>query len=202
MTAEKRSIYLITVLEVPKADRVLCQAQGCGHAVYKRIHVIHDDGAIKVVGSECFKRLYGDLPAAASTPRFGSSEGRLLSAEERDALVNNTAALVAMLETEHDDVERARHVREGAVRATALRLQDERAVRGTTAFARPGAAMAGRPQPDLPAAEMAKLREQAKERLRAIHPGVDLDSPGYIGLVTLEVRKLLREMSRAGSQSG
>lgn len=196
MTAEPSGTYLITVLEVPKENRVLCQAEGCGHAVYKRIHVVHDHGAIKVVGSECFKQLYAGLPPAAAAPRFGSSEGRMLSAEEREALINNTRALVAMLEIEHDDAERARVAREDAVRATAARLQQERMLRATGAPSRPGSTMAPVRGEEPSRAEMAKLREQAKQRLRPHHPEIDLDSPGYAGLVTLEVRKMLREMRR------
>ena len=89
---------LLTVVEVSKEDRVLCQAEGCGHSVYKRIHVIQDgDSGLKVLGSECFKRLYAHVD---DTPRYGSSEGRKLTDTERQLLLQNTQRFIEQLEAE------------------------------------------------------------------------------------------------------
>jgi hypothetical protein len=60
---------LLAVVEVPQADRVVCQAPGCKHPVYKRIHVVQEDGRLTVLGSECFKKLFGE---GHSAPSYGS----------------------------------------------------------------------------------------------------------------------------------
>lgn len=39
---------LLAIVEVDKADRVVCQADGCGHSVYRRIHVVRHDGRLGV----------------------------------------------------------------------------------------------------------------------------------------------------------
>ncbi|MDP1940731.1 MAG: hypothetical protein Q8K54_08815, partial [Gallionella sp.] len=97
---------LLAVVEVPQSDRVVCQAPGCKHPVYKRIHVVLQDGALTVLGSECFKKLFGE---ELSSPSYGTAEGRLLTPEERLLLIENTARLIAEFEEEHKAaLERAR----------------------------------------------------------------------------------------------
>lgn len=91
---------LLTVVEVPKENRVLCGAEGCGHTVYRRIHVVQDGATLKVLGSDCFKRLYGQLDPGGSMPRYGSSEGRALTDAERAMLVDNTQRFIDQLEAE------------------------------------------------------------------------------------------------------
>jgi hypothetical protein len=90
---------LLAVVEVDPADRVVCQSQGCGHAVYKRIHVAHLDGRLMVCGSDCFSKLFGGNPAMAR-PRYGSGDGRLLTDAERTLLAENTARLIEQFEAE------------------------------------------------------------------------------------------------------
>lgn len=97
----KPTAHLLTIVEVDKADRVICQAPGCGHSVYKRIHVMMVGGKLQVLGSSCFQQLFGFLGAIAANPRYGSGDGRRLTAEERQMLVNNTAEFIAKLEAEH-----------------------------------------------------------------------------------------------------
>ena len=97
--------YLLAVVEVDKADRILCQAEGCGHSVYKRIHVVLAGLEFKVLGSQCYERLYGQA-LSARLPQYGSGTGRLLTGEERQVLVENTANFIERLETERVELER------------------------------------------------------------------------------------------------
>jgi hypothetical protein len=90
---------LLAIVEVDKSDRVVCQAPGCGHAVYKRIHVVRQGGHASVYGSDCFGRLFAGLIPDAG-PRYGSAEGRLLTSEERAMLAENTERLLAQFEME------------------------------------------------------------------------------------------------------
>jgi hypothetical protein len=85
---------------------VQCQAQGCGHSVYKRIHVVLIGLEFKVLGSQCYQRLYGSALSAAVTPQYGSLNGRRLTAEERRVLVDNTARFIEALEAERLALER------------------------------------------------------------------------------------------------
>ena len=96
--------YLLAIVEVDKADRIQCQAEGCGHSVYKRIHVVLTGLEFKVLGSQCYGRLYGHASSTGS-PQYGSGTGRLLTAEERQVLVENTAAFIDRLETERIELE-------------------------------------------------------------------------------------------------
>ncbi|MHB1248913.1 MAG: hypothetical protein ACYCZL_05885, partial [Polaromonas sp.] len=49
---------LLAIVEVPRDVRVRCQAAGCHHPVFRRIHVVREGAAVHVYGSECFKRLF------------------------------------------------------------------------------------------------------------------------------------------------
>ena len=53
---------LLAVVEVPRDVRVRCQAAGCNHPVFRRIHVVREGAAVQVYGSECFKRLFESSP--------------------------------------------------------------------------------------------------------------------------------------------
>lgn len=59
---------LFAIVEVDQADRVVCQAPGCGHSVYKRIHVVRQYGQTSVYGSDCFARLFADIVRAGQPP--------------------------------------------------------------------------------------------------------------------------------------
>jgi hypothetical protein len=106
INALEAAAYLLTIVEVDKSDRVQCQAEGCGHSVYKRIHVVLVGLEFKVLGSECYQRLYGHADPAAATPQYGTGAGRLLTAEERRSLVENTARFIEALEAERLELER------------------------------------------------------------------------------------------------
>lgn len=83
---------LWAVVEVPQDDRVACQAPGCAHSVYKRIHVVSWNGSLQLLGSACFLKLFGD--ASAPAPLYGSSEGRRLTGTEHEILLKNTQILI------------------------------------------------------------------------------------------------------------
>lgn len=90
---------LLAIVEVSFEDRVRCGQPGCGHAVHKAVHVVQDGGAVVVLGSSCFGKRFGRRPSGGN-PRYTSSSGRVLSAEERQLLVENAALLIARFETE------------------------------------------------------------------------------------------------------
>lgn len=95
------SAQLLAIVEVPHDDRVRCQATGCNHPVFRRIHVVRDESGIHVYGSECFKKLFLGLPVASAAPAYTSTEGRPLTDEERQLLVENTERLIQQLEAEY-----------------------------------------------------------------------------------------------------
>jgi hypothetical protein len=170
---------LLAVVGVEKAERVVCQADGCGHGVYRRIHVVrHDDGSLGVYGSDCFSRLFGHL--IESNPQYGGGDGRELTAEERLMLAENTERLIAQFEVEHQALlEQARLRQEQRAKveqAARERLERQRAE-------------AERRRPPS-ASEIASVEREAKTIVRQKY-GVDPDMAGWRGLVLTEARKLL-----------
>lgn len=146
---------LLAVLGVEKANRVVCQAKGCGHGVYRRIHVVrHDNGTLGVYGSDCFDRLFGLRVSAA--PHYGSGEGRELTLEERQMLAENTEQLIAQFEAERQTLlEQARLRQE-------QQLKVERAARERAERMRAEAERRRPPTTE----ELAKVERQAKAVVR------------------------------------
>lgn len=170
---------LLAIVGVEKDDRVVCQAPGCGHGVYRRIHVVRlDDGHLGVYGSDCFERLFSHL--VRRSPQYGSGEGRDLTPEERLMLAENTERLIARFEDEHQallEQARLRQEHEDKVeRATRERLERQRAQVERRRLPSP--------------AELARVEPEAKARVRE-NFSVDPDAPGWRGLVLLEAMKLL-----------
>lgn len=136
----------------------------------------------------------------AQNPRFGSPEGRLLTPEERLALLENTQRLIAQLEAEHMETVRiAEMQRVAAAERAAERTQYPDASRPTqnvgplTRDHSAGRAFPGfSATRHMSAAEMAQLRKQAMAELQAANPGIDLNSPGWSGFVNLELRRRLK----------
>jgi len=168
---------LLAIVEVPRDERVRCQAPGCNHPVFRRIHVVRDGDAVSVLGSECFKHLFTTLPLASATPKYSTSEGRHLTDEERQLLVENTRRLIERFEAEHQvELERVAALQ-------AARKQTAPA----PPFPRPEAP---RPPPK-PSPEERRIAEaQAKEIVRKKY-GVDPELPGRRGLVLTEMGALL-----------
>ena len=95
MTQENSAKLLAVVCFESKEDQVKCGYPGCKHYVYRRIHVVEDGGEISILGSTCFAKKYqGKEPLG--TANFGhSGDGKMLTADERELLLQNTAALIA-----------------------------------------------------------------------------------------------------------
>mgnify|MGYP003599579118 FL=1 len=94
---------LLAIVSVPPARRVQCQNPGCGHGVYAAIHVVEDGGQLVVMGSTCFAKRFGSGHALGK-PSYsaGGINGGMLSEEERQMLMDNTAALMAMFKDRHE----------------------------------------------------------------------------------------------------
>lgn len=119
--------YLLTIVEVDRDERVQCQAEGCGHPVYKHIYVVLVGSKFKVLGSQCYQRLYGHINETSATPVYGSGTGKLLTAAERLVLVENTARFIEALEAERLELEHIAAL--AAERLELERLETQRAVR-------------------------------------------------------------------------
>lgn len=163
---------LLAIVEVPSEDRVRCQSTGCNHPVYRRIHVVRENSVVRVYGSECFKKLFIGLPVASSIPQYTSSDGRHLTEEERQLLIENTERLIQRFESEY---------------------QTELARKAALEVTRPAPTQT-RPLPLQPtiAARPAiqHISEaQAKQIVRAKY-NVDPELPGWRGLVLAEMKRI------------
>lgn len=168
-------LELLAVLEVDPADRIRCQAPGCRHTVYRRIHVIRTPEGITVLGSTCFRTMYAGTPLRRAAPRYTDTSGRRLSAAEALQLATNTTMLLEALEAEHNTQQAAR-----------------------TVLARPFAASFARNAPKaapVPTEALEDARREATRRVQARHPDLadELHLPGWAGLVLCELREVLKE---------
>ena len=129
-------------------------------------------------GSECFKRLFQSSPVASSIPRYTSADGRHLTEEERQLLIENTERLIQQFESEHH-----------AELAHKAALESTR--RSLIAPAAPSIAPVRPPAPTpVSAAALQVAEAQARQIVRAKY-GVDPELPGWRGLVLVEVRRIL-----------
>jgi len=170
MSPMTNTAKLLAVVEVPYDDRVRCQANGCNHPVYRRIHVVRDGTGIHVYGSECFKKLFLGMPVATSMPAYTTTEGRQLTEAERQMLTENTERLIQQLQAEYE---------EAAARLAAL-----------------AAKAAPAPIPSLQITDSNRpisldIETMAKENVRARY-NVNPELPGWRGLVLAEVERLRR----------
>ena len=179
---------LLAVVEVPHDERVRCAAEGCGHSVYRRVHLVRTGGSTKVYGSDCFTRLFGSTPTGQAVPRYGTGTGRSLTPEERALLTDNTERLIEQFEQEHQaqiaEAERRRALLEARQppQAPASMPQPQHAQQP-----------AARAPPPIPTStQRAEAEAQARRTLGEQFPGVNLDLPGFKGLVRMEVDKILR----------
>ena len=179
---------LLAVVEVPYDERVRCAAEGCGHSVYRRVHLVRVSGSTNVYGSDCFMRLFGSTPTGQAVPRYGNATGRSLTPEERALLVENTDRLIEQFEQEHQaqiaEVERRREQIDSrqAYRTPASMPQQQRS-----------SIPPARSPPPIPTpTQRAEAEIQARRALAERFPGVNLDLPGFKGLVGIEIDKILR----------
>lgn len=189
------SAQLLAIVEVSKEDRVQCQAPSCGHGVYKRIHVVQDQGRLTVLGSDCFARLYGG--SISTAPRYGSGDGRRLTADERRLLQENTQRFIDALEAER------LQVLQEYERLRAARQTD--AQRGAT---EPRTSPA-KPPHRLPFPTWLKqlspaqhsafvlVRNQVRDEMR--RNGMNPDLAGWVGLVDADARKRFETQQASGT---
>jgi hypothetical protein len=179
---------LLAVVKVPHEDRVRCAAEGCGHSVYRRVHLVRTGGSTQVYGSDCFARLFGSTPTGQAAPRYGTGTGRALTPEERALLAENTERLIDQFEQEHQaqiaEAERRRVLLETRQHPKVPESMPPRQVPKPT----PSRA----PPPAPTSAQRAEAEVQARKALGAQFPGVNLDLPGFKGLLRMEVDKILR----------
>ncbi len=100
-----QQVSLVAIVEVEKSDRIVCQAPGCGHGVYRRIHILLIDGVFTLLGSACFKKHQSSWNMESEYPLYHWGEGRRLTAEERARLIQNTTDFIEQLETERQQHE-------------------------------------------------------------------------------------------------
>ena len=179
---------LLAVVEVPHEDRVRCAAEGCGHSVYRRVHLVRVGDLTQVYGSDCFARLFGSTPTGQAAPRYGSGTGRALTPEERALLTQNTERLIEQFEQEHQaeiaEAERRRELLEAR--------QHLHAPTSTPPHQHPQQSPPRAPPPVPTPAQRTEAEAQARKRLGEQFPGVNLDLPGFKGLLRIEVDKILR----------
>lgn len=97
-------IELLVVLEIPETKPVICQFEGCGRSVYRRVHVVRQSGQLRIYGSECAKKVLG-LARAASKSSAIKVYSANLSERDVDLLKQNTEALLEELRHRFSKVE-------------------------------------------------------------------------------------------------
>jgi len=93
---------LLAIVEVDKEKRVQCGQPGCGHVVYKAIHIIQEGDELLVLGSTCFAKRYEGFKGLGETI-YGGGAGRKLTDAQRELLMNNTAELLAQFKAEDQE---------------------------------------------------------------------------------------------------
>jgi hypothetical protein len=172
---------LLAVIEVPRTDRVLCTAEGCGHFVYKRVHLIREEGQLKIYGSTCFARKFQGQEIEKSKPKLTSTAGRLLTESERYLLLSNTERLLKKFEEElalEQESRRAKTLENSAIRKNWENF-----------------ASAPRAKPRLPQftpEERASAEPEARRLLNEKYEDIDFDSHGFTGILQIEIERILR----------
>ena len=138
-------------------------------------------------GSDCFARLFGSTPTGQAAPRYGSGTGKVLTAEERRLLAENTERLIERFEQEHQaeiaEAERRRALEE----SRKLSQVPSPPVHQLPALPRVAPAPAFVPTP----AQLAQAQAQARGALEKRFPGANFDLPGFKGLVRMEAEQIL-----------
>ena len=94
----ENDVFLVAVVEVEYDKRILCQAPGCGRSVYRKIHIVLESTEFTLLGYDCYRRIYGS--DAVREPFYSWGSDRRLTDEERQQLIENTAAFIEQLEQE------------------------------------------------------------------------------------------------------
>ncbi len=167
---------LLAIVEVSSDERVRCQAPDCKRSVFRRIHVVHENSGIRVYGETCFEKLFLGLPVASLPPRYTNADGRKLTDEERQLLIENTERLIQRFEAE--------------LQAEAARKAD--LAKRTPILAKPTFVPNHPLRWHTHETELSNLERQAKENVRT-RAGIDPDLPGWRGLVDEEIERIRRE---------
>jgi hypothetical protein len=139
-------------------------------------------------GSTCFARQFANQPLRSEKPHLTGSNGRVLSIEERALLAENAERLIAHFEA--DRITELKQQREEA--ATAKSLRGEISVSATTpAFTSSRSAQRRRVKSS--PEDRAAVEPDALRILNAKFPGLDFYSPGFNGLLQLEIDSILRK---------
>lgn len=193
---------LLAIVEVAPESRVLCQAPGCGHGVYKRIHVVDDGERLQVLGSDCFSRLYGHLVGEKTAPRYGSSTGHCLTAEERQMLLDNTQRFIEQLEGEHLlqmqlEQERHRAAQQEAEQRQELIRQKLHQVKQALERSRRSLPYHEWLTQLTPSQREAfdAVRRQARDAIAAKYQ-INADLPGFVGMVNQEALRRFQELEQ------
>ena len=166
------NIELIAVVELPEANKVLCQFGDCGRKIYREVHVIRIDGQIVVYGSSCVKKAFGEVPKRSDKSILG---GRTISLSDPDdiaKLEQNTAELVKEWEeraAQHEQAEVEKRQADDTFEKDASREEI-----------------------------FAECLAQTKERFRRDR-GIDPEAPGWSQWVLSEAEKLFEERLKKGS---
>lgn len=191
---------LLAIVEVPYGDRVRCMANGCGHSVYKQVHILRHGGSLQVYGSTCFAREFHGHIVKTSKPHLTGSVVRTLTSEERELLATNTERLIQQLESEHAaavvfaaqtaSLERERAATERAALIERASLVD---FQPTTRWVSPKQFVNNTRQlrPKYSTAERASAEPEARQLLNSKYPGINFDTPGNNGLLQYEIDKIL-----------
>jgi hypothetical protein len=86
---------LLTIASVDIEKSIRCQAPGCGHRVYRKIHAVQDGEKIILLGQTCYGRMY-----KKEEPRYGEyggGYGKPLTNEERELLFQNTEKFIELI---------------------------------------------------------------------------------------------------------
>jgi hypothetical protein len=124
---------LLAIVEVSPAGRVLCGQPGCGHSVWKAIHVVRDGTELLVLGSTCFEKRYGNGHSLGVPHYGGGGESRKLTSQECQLLAENTAELLARFKEEERVCAQALALAQAEATATATAAAAAR----LAAFVRP-----------------------------------------------------------------
>lgn len=158
---------LLAIVEVPHDARVRCQADGCNHSVFRRIHVVRDESGFHVYGSECFKKIFAGSSLVSSTPAYTATSGHPLTEEERQLLIENTERFILQLEGEYH----------AAIAEKAANLIPPREITPSTS-----PPLSHHKTLSITTTANLSIEKQAKELVQAKY-GVNPDLPGWRGLV-------------------
>ena len=164
---------LIAIVEVDVGAAIRCQALGCNHTVFRRIHLVTDSDGVKVIGSSCFKQAYADESLVKMTPLFTTKAGKILTAEEQQLLHTDIARLVLRLESQH----------------ILSRMEaGSKKTKTNTSRGQKGKALHVDPLSFVQPAIVALAKKNVASRM-----GVDPNLPGWRGHVVEAVKAILRE---------